>query len=124
MTFYLIIDIDQFIIVNKLIISSKKIDEMIKSHFMPIMNKTIFIGLDELIFFPQSINNITNLMKIIIINASIEFLNINTNVLVNLELLKVRNCTNKHGLKHSFDNNSEKKYIKETAVNINNFFKI
>ena len=118
------VDIDQFTIVDNLIILTKHTYSDIKIECSR-MYELIIVGTDEPLFVPNSINNMINLNTIAFGEKTVEYININTNTLVNLEHLVAENCTNKHGLRYSTGERSKKgKCLKDIAAEINDFFKI
>ena len=120
MTFYLLVDVDQFLIVRSLIILN---EGMYHAYGFSINNPTkcISIKSEEQYFIPLSINNMINLVEINLESANIKFLNISTNLVSKLECLYTHSCINKDGIKNK-PIYASKRNIKAGATSINNFF--
>ena len=123
MTFYLLVDVDQFLIVRSLMIVGKDIyDAQRLFNYLTNTDEQICIGSSEWNFIPLSINNMLNLVEINLGCTNIKFLNISANLVTKLESLYVSNCANKHGLVFRIHEKCRNKYIPNYVISINNFF--
>ena len=122
MTCYLLVDIDQFTIINTLMGMNKKVFLKTKSGNTNFTYYTIAIGSDEPLFIPRSINNMQNLKRIFIHNVTIKFINIDSSTLANLTFIKIEKCINRYGTFFPTRTALEKNHIKNIVFTINYFF--